>query len=129
MGIPYTYRITHLPSGKHYYGARYAKDCHPSDLWVIYFTSSKTNEHYIGFGITNNINYRTKVHKMNANKSGFVANIVKLIYFSSGGDALLLERELKHTLPITNTKIIGFKTEAILAKDFNLLHKALGIYD
>lgn len=42
MGIPYTYRITHLPSGKHYYGARYAKDCHPSDLWVKYFTSSKT---------------------------------------------------------------------------------------
>lgn len=99
----------------------------PAHLYVMSLKSS--NEHYIGFGITNNINYRTKVHKMNANKSGFVANIVKLIYFSSGGDALLLERELKHTLPITNTKIIGFKTEAILAKDFNLLHKALGIYD
>lgn len=42
MGIPYTYRITHLPSGKHYYGARYAKNCHPDDLWVKYFTSSKT---------------------------------------------------------------------------------------
>lgn len=42
MGTPYTYRITHLPSGKHYYGSRYAKNCHPSDLWVKYFTSSKT---------------------------------------------------------------------------------------
>jgi hypothetical protein len=41
MGIPYTYRITHLPSGRHYYGARYAKDCHPCDLWAKYFTSSK----------------------------------------------------------------------------------------
>lgn len=42
MGTPYTYRITHLPSGKHYYGSRYAKNCHPDDLWVKYFTSSKT---------------------------------------------------------------------------------------
>lgn len=40
MSTPYTYRITHLPSGKHYYGCRYAKNCHPSDLWVTYFTSS-----------------------------------------------------------------------------------------
>lgn len=44
---PYTYRITHLPSGKHYYGARYAKGCHPSDLWVKYFTSSKTVKNLI----------------------------------------------------------------------------------
>jgi hypothetical protein len=41
MHIPYTYRITHIPSGKHYYGARYAAECHPSDLFVTYFTSSK----------------------------------------------------------------------------------------
>lgn len=38
---PYTYLIgwTHL--NKWYYGVRYAKNCHPSDLWVKYFTSSK----------------------------------------------------------------------------------------
>lgn len=40
--IPYTYCITHKPSGKRYYGARYANGCHPDDLWVKYFTSSKT---------------------------------------------------------------------------------------
>lgn len=40
MTTPYTYCIKHLPSGKRYYGARWAKNCHPTDLWVTYFTSS-----------------------------------------------------------------------------------------
>lgn len=40
MSVPYTYYITHLPSGRGYYGVRYANRCHPSDLWVTYFTSS-----------------------------------------------------------------------------------------
>jgi len=30
-----------------YYGVRYAKNCHPSDLWVKYFTSSKRVAKYI----------------------------------------------------------------------------------
>jgi hypothetical protein len=39
---PYTYVIgwTHL--NKYYYGVRYAKKCNPSDLWISYFTSSKS---------------------------------------------------------------------------------------
>lgn len=41
MSIPYTYRITHTPTGQHYYGARWAQGCSPEDLWVTYFTSSK----------------------------------------------------------------------------------------
>jgi hypothetical protein len=41
MNIPYTYLVTHLPTGKKYYGVRYAKNCNPSDLWDTYFTSSK----------------------------------------------------------------------------------------
>jgi len=41
MTTPYTYLIKHIPSNKFYYGVRYAKGCHPSDLWVSYFTSSK----------------------------------------------------------------------------------------
>lgn len=40
MAVPYTYCITHTPSGKRYYGVRYARDCHPEDLWRTYFTSS-----------------------------------------------------------------------------------------
>jgi hypothetical protein len=38
--LPFTYCITHLDTGKIYYGVRWAKGCHPSDLWSIYFTSS-----------------------------------------------------------------------------------------
>lgn len=37
---PYTYHLFHVPTGKHYYGARYAKNCSPTDLWQTYFTSS-----------------------------------------------------------------------------------------
>lgn len=39
--VPYTYHIYHPPTGKHYYGSRYAAGCHPSDLGVSYFSSSK----------------------------------------------------------------------------------------
>jgi hypothetical protein len=39
---PYTYVITHIPSGKKYYGSRYKKWCLPDDLWSSYFTSSNT---------------------------------------------------------------------------------------
>jgi hypothetical protein len=41
MHQPYTYLIKHIPTGKVYYGLRYAKGCHPKDFWVKYFTSSK----------------------------------------------------------------------------------------
>ena len=37
---PFTYCLTFLPTGERYYGVRYAKDCHPSQLWTTYFTSS-----------------------------------------------------------------------------------------
>lgn len=38
---PYTYLIGWPEHGKYYYGARWCRNCHPSDLWVKYFTSSK----------------------------------------------------------------------------------------
>lgn len=38
--IPYTYRISWTNQDKHYYGVRYAKGCHPEDLFESYFTSS-----------------------------------------------------------------------------------------
>ena len=37
----YTYLIGWSKHQKFYYGVRFAKNCHPSDLWVTYFTSSK----------------------------------------------------------------------------------------
>lgn len=39
---PFTYCLTFLLIGKRYYGVRYAKGCHPDQLWTTYFTSSKT---------------------------------------------------------------------------------------
>lgn len=38
---PYTYLIGWSKHNKYYYGVRFAKNCHPSDLWKKYFTSSK----------------------------------------------------------------------------------------
>ena len=39
--FPYTYLIGWSKHDKWYYGVRWAKGCHPSDLWQTYFTSSK----------------------------------------------------------------------------------------
>ena len=41
MTTPYTYLIYCIPTGEFYYGARWANGCHPDDLWLTYFTSSK----------------------------------------------------------------------------------------
>ena len=38
---PYTYLIGWSDLNKFYYGVRYAKNCHPDELWKSYFTSSK----------------------------------------------------------------------------------------
>ena len=40
MTLPYTYLIGWSTHNIWYYGSRYAKNCHPSDLWTSYFTSS-----------------------------------------------------------------------------------------
>lgn len=41
MTVPYTYLLKHLPTGKFYYGCRFAEGCHPSEFWKEYKTSSK----------------------------------------------------------------------------------------
>lgn len=40
MTIPFTYYLVHQPSGRKYYGVRYKKNCDPSDIWTVYFSSS-----------------------------------------------------------------------------------------
>ena len=42
----YTYHIAWSHLDRHYYGARYAKGCDPSDLWVKYKTSSRSVEEF-----------------------------------------------------------------------------------
>jgi hypothetical protein len=39
---PYTYLIGWSHLNLWYYGVRFAKNCHPSDFWIKYFTSSKS---------------------------------------------------------------------------------------
>lgn len=41
MSTPFTYLIGWPEQNKFYYGSRYRPGCEPSDLWTIYFTSSK----------------------------------------------------------------------------------------
>lgn len=38
--MAYTYHLYHIPTRRHYYGSRYAKDANPADLWITYFSSS-----------------------------------------------------------------------------------------
>ena len=47
MTTPYTYLIGWPEHNRYYYGVRFAKGCHPSELWVKYFTSSKTVEDFV----------------------------------------------------------------------------------
>lgn len=47
MSVYYTYYIFNTITNQHYYGARWAEGCHPGDLWVTYFTSSKKVKHLI----------------------------------------------------------------------------------
>lgn len=41
MTTPYTYLLKHKPTGKVYYGCRFAEGCHPDEFWNTYKTSSK----------------------------------------------------------------------------------------
>lgn len=45
--VPYTYLLKWSHTGAWYYGVRFAKNCHPSDLWNTYFTSSKRVKEYV----------------------------------------------------------------------------------
>jgi hypothetical protein len=46
--IYYTYVVGWTKLNKFYYGVRFAKNCHPDDLWKKYFTSSKLVKYYRG---------------------------------------------------------------------------------
>jgi hypothetical protein len=46
MNTPYTYYLE-WSTGMKYYGVRYAKSCHPNDLWNPYKTSSEYVANYI----------------------------------------------------------------------------------
>lgn len=47
MTTPFSYHLYHIPTGKHYYGIKHSKDCHPNQLWTTYFSSSKIVKQFI----------------------------------------------------------------------------------
>lgn len=66
MHQPYTYYLYHKPTKQHYYGVRWAKNCHPNDLFVTYFSSSKKIKELISkYGINT---FTFKVRKIFNNK-------------------------------------------------------------
>lgn len=59
MALPYTYLLGWSAHNKFYYGVRFSSNCHPSELWVTYFTSSKhVKKFYDKFGPPNIIKIR-----------------------------------------------------------------------
>jgi len=38
--VPFSYYLYHRPTKQYYYGIRHRRGCHPSELWVKYFSSS-----------------------------------------------------------------------------------------
>lgn len=86
MSTYYTYHIFHPITNKHYYGVRYAKGCHPSDLWTRYFTSSKKIEQLINeYG-----------------KESFIVRIRRI--FNNPTEALLWERRVLNRLKVNKSE-------------------------
>lgn len=83
--IPFTYHLFLPSTQEHYYGVRYKKGCHPSELWTTYFSSSKI------------VNARIKQY----GKDAFEYEIRKT--FATREDALLWESEVLRRLSV-NTK-------------------------
>ena len=82
---------------------------------------------FIGFGISNNLKLRLKLHKIELKKFGFYVKDIKTFHTELGEHSLWLERLIKKEMRevILNTKIPGFKTEAIPLKYSTNLRQVL----
>lgn len=102
--------------------ARYGfKQYLPATLYTYKFSN------YYGFGITNEFAERDSKHRKTFNKLGIQAELIKT-YEGSGQYILDMENHLKRNLPIYNTGIDGFKTEAVLEEDGILLFREIEKY-
>lgn len=88
---------------------------YPAQFYTLRIFSD--SEHYIGFGITRDIETRMQYHRRAIESRGFKIDDVLIYEFASGHDAIALERTVKNEIPIVDTLIPGFRTEAILACD------------
>jgi len=83
----YTYLLTHIPTGKRYYGVKYGQKANPDNLWVTYFSSSKIIKSFIK---------RDGIHS-------FKAEVRKL--FNTPEDALLWEQTLIRRCKLRENKL------------------------
>ena len=67
--VAYTYTIKFLLTGQIYYGVRYAKGCHPEELGIKYFSSSKTVKKLILEHGVNNFKFSIRKIFNNAQKA------------------------------------------------------------
>lgn len=102
--------------------AKYGFDITKSATMYVYRFAS-----YYGFGVTNDMTERNKDHKRTFKTSKLPFDLVKT-YQGSGKYMLGMEKHLKGTLPIYNTGIKGFKTEAVLEEDGTLLFREIEKY-
>jgi len=142
--LPYTYKLIFKPTGQYYYGVRYAKGCHPNDLWDKYFTSSKHIHKLIKeYGLNS---FTTKITKtfsskkeaiehehsilirVKADKNGkFINKTNSKALFSNEGLILIHHPETKlqsyhdSSLPIPNNWKIGVSKD--LSKKFSKIRK------
>lgn len=86
----------------------------PSCLYIYKFAD------YCGFGISNNFKTRHRNHKLTFKKSKVDFELLKK-YHGSGQQILELEKHLKKNLPITNSGVDGFRTEAVNLENENAL--------
>ena len=82
--IPYSYFLYHKPTGLKYYGIKYGKHCHPDQLWVKYFSSSKIVQQLI----------------KEYGKDSFDCTVRKI--FTSSSKALLWEHKVLRRLDAAN---------------------------
>lgn len=91
----------------------------PSKPAVVYVYS--INETYCGYGVTNNFKVRDTTHK-NSFKNFGASAVLQAIFECSGMEAQRIERLLKNTFEITDTKVKGFRKEATYLRN---LHRVL----
>lgn len=94
-----------------------------SSFYVVRLTG--LTESYVGFGISNDVQQRFKEHKRNSASLGFSLDVIVRLDFETGHSVEMFEKELKSKLPIVSSGVEGFKTEAILEKDEDLLFDAI----
>lgn len=77
--LPYTYLIGWTKLNKWYYGVRFARNCHPDDLWKKYFTSSIDVKHlYSIYGNPDVIQVRKTFSSIDAARNWEHKVLVKL---------------------------------------------------